>query len=116
MRKNPNIWNGKYKKLQDRDEAFFAKKDDGKGDAKVENDIRATWRICEEFASKEPPPRKLVGVNEARVVAKRLAERNKDAREDHERKTENWDQEREKEEGTKDEVDEWLNKKVPGIW
>ena len=98
---NPDIRKDGYRKLVDRDAEEFvdSMKQDEKGDEEEKNDIRATWKVCKECAVREPRSRKLVSVNEAREVARRLAERNKAKNEEK------------REGGVKkrtDEVDTWL--------
>ena len=101
---NPDITRSQYRALEYRQPEEFV--DDGKGEARgegEENNIRQTWRVCRECATREPRKRKLVSVSEAREVARRLAERNK-ARSEEERVNGGQG----KEEVMKDEVDGWL--------
>lgn len=98
---NPDIRRVGYRKLEDRPPEEFV--GEGKDSIEEENDVRKTWTVCREFAKKKARGRKLVSVAEAREVARRLAERNKEKKID----AEDGNEEVKKEE-TKDEVDGWL--------
>lgn len=112
---NPDIRHLRYTPIDQRKTEDFAPKDRKKeqgGEATDEdegddedwnNDITKTWEICKSYAEKEPRKRKLVSVNEAREVAKRLADKNKIKKEETEGAEENL-------EGKfkTDEVDIWL--------
>ncbi|KAL8954528.1 MAG: hypothetical protein Q9193_007205, partial [Seirophora villosa] len=79
-----------------------AARKEGDGDEKGEEAVMRTWDVCKAFAAKHGGcGRKLVSVNEAREVAKRLAERQK---RDSAEKMDGVS--KEVEEG--DEVDQWL--------
>lgn len=100
---NPDIRACHYRPLEDRECEEFIRQDkregNGSGDCKQpEKAIRATLKVCREWASKEPRARKLVSVSEAREVARRLAERNKARNQESQEDTEK----------LKDEVDTWL--------
>lgn len=106
-----SISNPNYRPLDGREpETFTANKRDGDSDDEMDEvsdgERTRTWMVCREFAEKEPRARILVSVNEAREVAKRLAEKKKRQREEDEEK------EKEKEEGKQrageDEVDKLL--------
>lgn len=108
---NLSISNPNYRPLDGREpETFTANKRDGDSDDEMDEvsdgERTRTWMVCREFAEKEPRARILVSVNEAREVAKRLAEKKKRQREEDEEK------EKEKEEGKQrageDEVDKLL--------
>lgn len=106
---NPNIRADHYRKLEDRKPEEFVNQDAKKSEEEEEekNEVRATWKVCREYAMRDPRPRKLVSVNEAREVAKRLAERNKtkSALVAHEEDEEEADG---KKPTKTDEVDTWL--------
>ena len=102
-KRNPDIRKVRYQKLEKRPAEDFA--ENGKDKVEEENDVRKTWRVCREFAKKEPRRRKLVSVAEAREVAKRLVQRNKEKKMDVEKRIEEV-----KKEETKDEVDGWLGR------
>ena len=86
---NPNIRPSMYTALDQRKVEDFApegqKKEQGEktiddveqDNADWGNDIMKTWAICKVYAEKEPGERKLISVNEAREVAKRLADNKK---------------------------------------
>ena len=97
---NPDIRAGGYRPLVQRSCGEFVEQHDGGKGEGEKNDVIETWRVIREFAEKEPRPRKLVSVHEAREVARRLADRKKG---ENER-----DGEEKEEVVKKDEVDEWL--------
>lgn len=139
-RENPDIRRSNYRSVAKREVEEFAPKtkdDDGGSvdntdeevlevlaayetpdndeDEADSNNVRRTYRICRDGASKHPSlKRKLVSVIEAREVAKRLADRTneKRKREEEEKREKEDDEEegREKEEEGTDEVDWWLKK------
>ncbi|KAL8927248.1 MAG: hypothetical protein Q9208_002424 [Pyrenodesmia sp. 3 TL-2023] len=80
---NPDIRIDEYKLLGRRDPEHFnelsvqddsVKESDKESDEEWDNSMTRTWKLCKRFADQEPRSRKLVSVNEAREVAKRLAE------------------------------------------
>ncbi|KAL8943907.1 MAG: hypothetical protein Q9216_000801 [Gyalolechia sp. 2 TL-2023] len=102
-----------YKPLGDREPEDFVEKQNDIDSADVMNerwdgDIPRTWKICQKSAEKEPRARKLVSVNEAREVAKRLAEKKKREGEEAEMKEKPGGGEG-KEKVKADEVDKWLS-------
>ncbi|KAL8715453.1 MAG: hypothetical protein Q9220_000787 [cf. Caloplaca sp. 1 TL-2023] len=111
---NPDIRSQQYRPLDQRETKEFAPKSDaeaienGQGvDTEWNNEITKTWEICKKFAETNPRKRKLVSVNEAREVAKRLAEKKK--RETEEKLVAEEQAERQgKKEEKSDEVDAWL--------
>ncbi|KAL8780967.1 MAG: hypothetical protein Q9213_006218 [Squamulea squamosa] len=83
-KRNPDIRHLRYTPIPQRTPKDFVPKDEEKGkDGKAtdeddwHNQITKTWEVCKAYAEKEPRKRKLVSVNEAREVAKRLADKNK---------------------------------------
>ncbi|KAL8827871.1 MAG: hypothetical protein Q9170_006840 [Blastenia crenularia] len=86
---NPSIRRQGYKALDSRKPEEFVKKDRNDGstgegedeDQEWNGDIVRTWKICKKYAVEQPKGRKLVSVNEAREVAKRLAERKRKEKE-----------------------------------
>ncbi|KAL9021492.1 MAG: hypothetical protein Q9185_001285 [Variospora sp. 1 TL-2023] len=106
---NPRIFTNRYKALENREPEYFTKAageedDDGDDWSDV---VTRTWDVCKEMAEKAPRGRKLVSVNEAREVAKRLAD--KQQRESAEKKGMG-DGEILKREVKEDEVDRWLER------
>lgn len=101
--KNPDIWREGYRRLESRNCEEFVDdvEEDEEAKDKEDNDVRATWKVCKEYAIREPRPRRLISVNEAREVARRLAERNKEKNKESGKEKE--------EEKKKDEVDGWLS-------
>ncbi|KAL8636398.1 MAG: hypothetical protein Q9226_009261, partial [Calogaya cf. arnoldii] len=102
---NPDIRHQGYIPIDQRKTEDFKPKEDEEDDEDRNKDITRTWEICKAFAAREPRKRKLVSVNQAREVSKRLADKNKIKKEQTE--------EAEQEEGEKgkfktDEVDTWL--------
>ncbi|KAI4249359.1 MAG: hypothetical protein LQ352_005680, partial [Teloschistes flavicans] len=86
---------------------------EGKNDAEKEkegSEIERIWTIIKDTAEREPKARerKLVSVNEAREVAKRLADRKKKERENLERAEEGKAEKKEEVVVEKDEVQDWL--------
>ncbi|KAI4277467.1 MAG: hypothetical protein LQ337_001740 [Flavoplaca oasis] len=120
---NPNIRPSTYTALDQRKTEEFApesrKEEQGErttddiddDDEDWNNDITKTWKICKTYADKEPRERKLISVNEAREVAKRLADKNKRKNDEIEKAEGNA---KEEEDGKRkkprtDEVDGWLH-------
>ncbi|KAL8970120.1 MAG: hypothetical protein Q9197_003977 [Variospora fuerteventurae] len=104
---NPDIFTNRYKALENREPEYFTKAaeeadDDGDDWSDV---VTRTWDVCKEVAEKAARGRKLVSVNEAREVAKRLAD--KQQRESADKKGMD-DGETLKREVKEDEVDKWL--------
>lgn len=104
---NPNVFADRYKALEKREPEYFTKAtgeedDDGDDWSDV---VTRTWDVCKEMAEKAARGRKLVSVNEAREVAKRLAD--KQQRESADKKGMD-DGETLKGEVKEDEVDKWL--------
>lgn len=98
---NPNIKDLGYHSLQERPKKYYR---DPQVMMEKKNDVRRTWEICSKCARENPLKRKLISVIEAREVAKRLAERNKEEREKQQRASEGKGKEEEK----GDEVSGWL--------
>lgn len=96
---NPDINRQGYWRLEDRQFEEF-RKEEARGGAEKESEVRNTWQVCREVARREPRGRKLVSVAEAREVARRLAERNKEMKAEEGGEG--------KKEVVKDEVDGWL--------
>ncbi|KAI9869623.1 MAG: hypothetical protein M1830_005284 [Pleopsidium flavum] len=71
----------------------------------VETNVIRTWRVCEETAKKYPGKRKLVSLNDANEVSKRLAKK-KSKQSDVKDKNQNGE---EKASDLKDEVSEWYH-------
>lgn len=117
-RGNPNIRHSGFKALARRDpEDFVEKKKNGDG---MEDEggwpnenwtgaMTHTWTVCKRVAEKEARGRKLVSVNEAREVAKRLAERKKRDSEEKAERKEGEREEKGKKQVKEDEVDKWLD-------
>ncbi|KAL8950980.1 MAG: hypothetical protein Q9222_003014 [Ikaeria aurantiellina] len=98
---NPNIRSSIYIPLDQRGAKDFVK--DMDVDGEWNNNITKTWEICKQFSEKHPRERKLVSVNEAREVAKRLAAKKKKETEKRMAAEEQGVQE-----VKSDEVDAWL--------
>ncbi|KAL9594575.1 MAG: hypothetical protein Q9219_006959 [cf. Caloplaca sp. 3 TL-2023] len=121
---NPSLRGFSYKALESREPKDFIVKKKNKDDASLDDeegledpewdtDIVRTWKICQRYAD-GVKGRTLVSVNEARAVAKRLADRKKRESEEAEREEEEEKRGREKggedgkKKGKEDEVDKWL--------
>ena len=97
---------------EDTDEVLgVANKKTDDEDETIPSNVRRTYRICRDIASRNPGlKRKLVSVIEAREVAKRLADKTNEKRKEEEKKggedEDEGEQEQEKE--GQDEVDWWL--------
>ncbi len=114
----PGIGSNTYKPLDRREPEDFDRDDsvleqDQGRDSGWKTSITRTWNVCKKFAEQEPRDRKLVSVNEAREVAKRLAEkkkqRNERLAEMHSQAAETEDDGKAKKvEDHNDEVSSWL--------
>ncbi|KAL8671283.1 MAG: hypothetical protein Q9168_004223 [Polycauliona sp. 1 TL-2023] len=110
---NPEIRHPSYTPIDERKTEDFAAKDGKKegeeADEDENNDVTKTWELCKAYAEKEPRKRKLVSVNEAREVAKRLADTNKQNNERMEEAEERRKGEQEDKKGKPktDEIVEW---------
>ena len=115
-RYTPNIRRNTYKPLEQREAEEFVEKDDGdayttdKGeeDGDWNDEAIRTWMVCKRFAEQESKEgRKLVSVNEAREVARRLADRQQ-----QKKKEERTEAMKEVEDIKEDEVDRWLGSRA----
>ncbi|KAL8650578.1 MAG: hypothetical protein Q9210_003740 [Variospora velana] len=76
---NPIIHADRYKALENHEPEYFTKAagEDGEDKDDWSDVVTGTWDVCKEFAEKGARGRKLVSVNEAREVAKRLVDKQK---------------------------------------
>ena len=102
---NPDILESKYVPLLRRKDGDFAEDVEKEANKKksIEREVRETWMLCKSAAENLTMKRRLVSVNEAREVARRLAEKNK--------QKEQSEEESEGKKGKGDEVDGWLGYK-----
>lgn len=110
---NPSIRSHGYKPLDQREPEKFDEQKGGNDSAMEDESITRTWNVCKSFAEQESSGRKLVSVNEAREVAKRLAEKKKRRSEEEAEREKGKGAEGNGEETLKgDEVSGWLG----GVW